>query len=499
MKVTLISPYPDITAFGIRTISSYLRRHGHKTQLIFLPPTCGENIFSDNCSYGDKTLEDLIPLCNNSDLVGITLMTNFYGAAVQITKKLKSSVKAPVIWGGVHATIRPEESLEHADMVCVGDGEEAILELITRMEKGNPYRDVSNIWVKENGTIIRNPPRNLSNDLDKFPRPDYSSEEQYILDEGKIRLLTYDLIKKHLEKGTVSAYLKKTGYQTMTGRGCPHNCTYCINDTLKGIYNNQNYLRWRSTAHIIDELLWVKESLAYVGFIWISDDSFFARPKKNLEEFCKEYKKKITLPFYCLASPMTITEEKMEMLVDAGLVCIQMGVESGSAKMQKLFNRTQMNNEQLMKAFNIINKYKGRIFPPNYDFILDVPFETDEDKIESLKLIARIPKPFHLQTFTLILYPGTKLYEIAKNEGMILNEKKQIYENSYSNRDLSYLNILFTLSNNGRIPGFMLKFLLRSPSVDILKSKKLKPIIKWLYIGLRATYRTVRKLAGRSL
>ena len=91
-----------------------------------------------------------------------------------------------------------------------------------------------------------------------------------------------------------------------------------------------------------------------------------------------------------------------------------MGVESGSKRIQELFNRKQMDNERLMKAFRIINKYKDRMYPPSYDFILDVPYETDMDKVDSLKLIAEIPKPFHLQPFSLVLYPGTKLYEQAR-------------------------------------------------------------------------------------
>ncbi|MBN2570380.1 MAG: B12-binding domain-containing radical SAM protein [Deltaproteobacteria bacterium] len=498
MEITLISPYPDITAFGIRTISAYLTQHGHKTQLIFIPDPYGDNLVFGVKRYDDKALEDIIPLCKDSDLIGITLMTNFYEGAVQITEKLKSGVKTPVIWGGIHATIRPEESLEHADMVCVGDGEEAVLELVNRMEKGESYRDISNIWVKESGNIFKNPPRSLSRDLDVYPMPDYSSEEQYILHEGKIKPLTYDLMKEYLERGTVSGYLKKTGYQTMTGRGCPHTCSYCINDTLKRMYNNENYLRWRSTAHVIEELLWVKENLPYVGFVWISDDAFFARPKKALEEFCTEYKEKINLPFSCLASPMTVSEEKMDMLVDAGLVYLQMGVETGSAKIQELFNRKQMNNDRLMKVFSIINKYKDRMFPPSYDFILDVPYETDEDKIESLKLIARIPKPFHLQPFSLVLYPGTKLYEMAKNEGMIHDEKKQIYEKSYTMREPSYLNLLITLSRSGRFPSPLLKILLNSPTVDILNSNPMKPVFKWFYTGLRTIYRMAKELAGRS-
>ncbi|MEK7772714.1 MAG: radical SAM protein, partial [Deltaproteobacteria bacterium] len=315
---------------------------------------------------------------------------------------------------------------------------------------------------------------------------------------GALRPLTYALLKGRMEAGTVSGYLKKTGYQTMTGRGCPHKCTYCINDTLKGLYNNENYLRWRSTAHVMDELLWVRKNLPYVGFIWISDDAFFARNKKGLEEFCAAYKEKIGLPFSCLASPMTITEEKMDMLVDAGLIYLQMGVESGSRRIQELFNRKQMDNERLMKAFRVINRYKDRMFPPSYDFILDVPYETDEDKVESLKLIADIPKPFHLQPFSLVLYPGTKLYEQAKKDGLVRDEKKEIYEKSYTMRSRNYLNLLIRLSKNGRFPSPLLKLLVSSPAVDILNSRPMRPFFKTLYAGLQTSFRLAKRLAGRT-
>lgn len=499
MKITFISPYPDITAFGIRTIAAYLKQNGHKVQLIFLPDPYGDNLVFGVQRYENKVLEGLIPLCRDSVLIGLTLMTNFYEGAVQITRKLKSGVSAPIIWGGIHPTIRPEESLEHADMVCVGDGEEVILDLVNKMEKGDSYWNTKNLWCRDNGSLVKNPPGNLSRDLDIYPMPDYSLEDHHILHNGKIQPLTYELMKHCLEKGTVSHYLKKTGYQTMTGRGCPHKCTYCINDTLKGMYNNENYLRWRSTRHVIQELLWVREKLPYVGFIWISDDAFFARNKKNIEEFCAEYKEKIGLPFSCLASPMTISEEKMAMLVDAGLIYLQMGVESGSERIQELFNRKQMNNERLRKAFAIINTYKDKMYPPSYDFILDVPYETDEDKIESLKLIAEIPKPFNLQPFSLVLYPGTKLYDMAKKDHLIEDEKKQIYEKSYTMREPSYLNLLITISKSGKFPGPLLKLLVSSPVVSVLNSKPLKPLFKYVYAGLKIAYRLLKRVTGRSI
>ena len=496
MKITLISPYPDITAFGLRTISAYLKSNGFQTHLIFLPDPSGDDLKTGAKRYDDRALTELIPLCKDSALVGITLMTNFYDGAVQITEKIKSGVDAPVIWGGIHATVRPEESLEHADMVCVGEGEEAILELASRIDRDESFFDVQNIWIKKKGMILRNPIRRLSENLDKYPNPDYSTEDSHILDDGHLKILTHHLMKKYLGKGTVSTYLKMIGYQTMTGRGCPHSCSYCVNDTLKKMYGKQNYLRWRSTEHVLDELIWVKENLPYIGFIWISDDAFLARPTKNLEQFCRAYKEKIDLPFMCLASPMVVTEEKMELLVTAGLIYLQMGVETGSSKVQELFNRKQMNEERLVQAFAIINKFKDRMLPPNYDFIVDVPYETDQDKIDSLKLIGRIPKPFHLQLFSLVPYPGTKIYEMAKKDGLIVDEKRRIYGKSFAVREASYLNFLITLCRNGRFPGILIRAMISSVMMHLFNSKPMKPVFKSFYTVLRSTYRMTKKLVS---
>lgn len=494
MKITLISPYPDITAFGIRTISAYLKKYGHKTQIIFLPDPYGDNLMYGVQRYEDSILDEFIPLCKDSDLIGITLMTNFFDSAVQITRKLKSNLNVPVIWGGVHPTIRPEESLEYADIACIGDGEEAMLELANRMVNGVDYSNTANLWIKSDGNIVKNPLKPLARNLDIYPIPDYSSEDHHIMFNGHIRPITPELTKLFLERGTVSTYLKKIGYQTMTGRGCPHKCTYCINDTIKNLYKGQGYLRWRSSGHVMDELLWVKEHMPYIGYIWISDDAFFACSLERIEEFCREYKKSIGLPFTCLASPLTVTEEKMALLIDAGLIYVQMGVESGSRKIQELFNRKNMPNERMMKAIRIINRYKDRMFPPSYDFILDVPYETDDDKIESLRFISEIPKPFRLQPFELILYPGTKLYQMAKADGLITDEKRQIYTKSYTMRESNYFNLLITLAKGGQFPSLLLKFFISKPVVKVFNSKPMRPFFKYLYIGLKGLYHFAKKL-----
>lgn len=498
MKITLISPYPDITSFGLRTISAYLKQNGHQTRMIFIPDPLGDNLLYGVRRYEDRVLDEVVSLCKGSGLIGITLMTNFFDGAVQVTERIKQELKTPVIWGGVHPTIRPEESLEHADLVCVGDGEDALLELVVKMAARQDYSSTANIWMTADGRIIKNSVRPLKSNLDEYPLPDYSLEDQHVLFDGRVRPLTEELTRQFLERGTVSHYLRKTGYQTMTGRGCPHKCTYCINDAIKTIYGSDANLRWRSTDHVMKELLWVKKHMPYVGFIWISDDAFFARTVKALEEFCREYKEKIGLPFSCLASPLTVTEEKMAMLVDAGLIYVQMGIQTGSVKVQELFNRKNMSNEKVMQAVRIINRHKKKMFPPSYDFILDVPYETEQDVIESLKLIAQFPKPFQLQPFALVLYPGTKLHEMAMRDGMVRDERKEVYAKSYTMREPNYLNLLMTLAKGGKFPSAALKFLVSSPLVEILNSRAMRPFFKWLYRFLEVTYKLLKKALGKS-
>ncbi len=453
--------------------------------MVFLPDPFGDDLVADTLRYPDDVLDELSRLSSDSDLIGIGLMTNYFDNARQITSHLKKTVAAPVLWGGVHATIRPEECIRFADMVCVGDGEEAVLELVQRIEHHHATSDIPNIWVHQNGDIVQNAPRPLTQNINAFPAPDYSCQDHYVLYNGQIRLLDIELLKIILSQGTVSHHLGRIGYQTMTGRGCPHKCSYCINDAVKNLYGPKGYLRWRSVEHVISELRWVKQHLPFVNFIWISDDAFFSRPLKDIQSFCDAYQKDIGFPFSCLASPLTMSQEKMDCLVNAGLIYIQMGIQSGSARIQELFNRKAMNNTVMLSAAHIIHQYRDRIHPPSYDFILDVPYETVMDKIESLRLIAQLPKPFRLQPFSLVLYPGTHLYKMAKADGLIQNENTDIYTKSYTMRSPTYTNLLILLSKNGKFPSWLLCFLSAYPIVALMERQCLQPIFKVIFAGIK--------------
>lgn len=494
MKITLISPYPDITSFGVRTISAFLKENGHDVQLIFLPDPHGDELEGVRERYENDVLKEVISLCQQSDLVGISLMTNFFDGAVQITSVLKKTLTTPIIWGGIHPTIRPAECIEHADIVCVGEAEDSLLILLESMAAGEEYWHIDNFWFKHPDGVIKNKLSPLPATLDSYPRPDYSCDDHHVMHQGKVVPVTHTIIEDFLKRGTVSEYLGRTGYQTMTSRGCPYNCTYCINHTIKQMYGGKGKLRWRSIDHVMDELVWVKENMPYVNYIWISDDEFMARKTADIEYFCQEYKKKIDLPFSCLVSAIPITKQKTAMLVDAGLIYVQMGVESGSVRMQNHFKRAHINNDKMMKAIHILNKFKDQMYPPSYDFLLDVPGETDADRIDSLRFISNIPKPYRLQPFTLILYPGTHLYDLAMEQGLIKDERKEIYNKTYTMHKRDYLNLLFTLAKGGKLPSVLLKTAISPPVIMILNSKVMQPIVGICFRTLRTTYRTLKQV-----
>ena len=459
MKITLISPYPDLQAFGIRTISACLKREGHDVHLLFLPKSFTEQ-------YENKTLNEIIELSKESNLIGISLMTNFFDNAIQITQKLKENYDIPILWGGVHPTIRPEECLNYADMVCVGEGEKALVELLNRM-KGGQYYHVHGIWFKHKEEIITNPIQPLTQPLDQIPFPDYDYRTHFILDKGCIQKMDIKLINKYLN-GT---------YTTMPTRGCPFGCTYCCNNTFNKMYPNQKPLRKRSINNIINELVEARKLLPFIDSIYFDDDAFFCFSVNEIKEFCEKYRENVRLPLAISgATPSTLNREKLSPLVDAGLNFIRMGIQTGSERAKKLYNRRH-TNQQVERTVKIINEFKDKIKMPQYDIILDNPWETDEDSIETLMFLSKLPTPYRLSIFTLSFYPGTELYIKAKKDGIINDDLNDVYRRHFHDCNKTYLNSLFFLLNDYASKGAII-----SPKIMILlTNRKIRQLyIHWL-------------------
>lgn len=413
-------------------MSACLKHENHNVKMLFLVKD-----YLDK--YENSALGKVVELVKDDDLIGISLMTNFFDNVVQITKYLKRDLSIPIVWGGIHATIRPEECLNYADMVCIGEAEETLVELVKKIEKGHDHRDVQGVWLKDKGNTVRNKLRPLIQDLDSIPFQDYDYGTHYIIEDAHIYKMSEDLVTKY----TLGDYL------TFPTRGCPFGCSYCNNNILNKMYPDQQTIRRRSIDNVIKELQQAKINLPFMRRMYFNDDAFFLYSVGEIEKFCQEYKKNIKLDLVVAgATPVTLMREKLSPLVDAGLQFMRMGIQTGSERTKKLYRRNY-SNQQVIEAAKTINGFTDKMTYPQYDIIVDNPWETDEDITETLKLLTRITPPYRLSILSLAFYPQTELYDKAKNEG-IIGADLDTYRKSYTNCKESYFNKLFFLLNLSR-------------------------------------------------
>jgi len=478
MNIALISFDEELYCLGIRVLSSCMRRAGHTTQIIFLPPRFSANkqkkkfIFE----YSQKLMDSLAEKCKDADLIGMSLMTNQFIPARQATRALKErNIKAPIIWGGIEPTVEPEVCIAIADMVCLGEGESALTELVDTMNKGELLENVKNVWSRRGTDIIRNEIRPLTETLDEIPLPDYSCENHFIGNIDTIKPLTKsDLV--HFPGERFLAQNGKIRYPIMTSRGCPFACTYCCNSIFRKIYSGQKILRWRSTPDIINELKMIQQEVGSLDMVFFVDDNFTGRNKSDLENFCVEYKKQINVPFYCQVSPLTIDKEKIEILFKYGCAKLTMGVETGSERIAAMYNRKQFH-KAVPQAIALIEQYRNRmVMPPTYQLIIDNPFETIEDTLQTLRFAVSLPRPWNNPVYSLMLFPGTELYEKAVANGLITDKEAQVYARNWLEQSRPFFQIWIALYRKN-FPRFLMRFLTVSFIVNMGLSKPVATLL----------------------
>ena len=394
-NIVLLGLY-DPDSFSVCILHAVLKKAGFNVSSIFLKKqnrdlsmTAASN---DEISCLVKQIKKLEPV-----LVGISVRSVFFQLVCRITRELKQETASPVILGGVHPTIRPKQCLECADFVCVGEGEEAIAELAERLSKGEDIDGIKNLCFKMDGAVIRNDVRPLIQDLDSIPFPDYSSENKYFVENGR-----------------VTAH-RHCASMIMTSRGCPFSCTFCCNSALRQIYVGKgSYVRRRSVDNVIEELIRMKEcgNLKEINF----QDDVFTFDIAWLEEFCSKYKKAVNLPFYCNCHPKATGEEMIRMLKEAGLSSVGIGIQSGCEKIRHEYFQRYDTNEEILKATRILHKY-GIDF--HCDILMENPLETEKDRQEAFNLFLEMPKPFYVNTHSLTYFPELKLTNLLLEKGII--------------------------------------------------------------------------------
>jgi radical SAM superfamily enzyme YgiQ (UPF0313 family) len=323
------------------------------------------------------------------DLIGITLVEDTYPLGLKLLKSIRD-FSIPVIAGGVLVNFFADELISEKciDMLCVGEGEEALVDLCQAMAKGWEINNIPNLWVKQgDGTVVKNPVRDLVN-LDRLPFIDFDVFESTRMCrpmQGQLYIML------HVEMQ----------------RGCPFDCTYCAAPALRGFYERQGcrgYFREKSPHRLIQELehLMHKYKPNYINF---NAESFLAMKTNSFMEFTRLYTEKIGLPFWCQTRLETVTDEKIKMLKSMNCANMQFGIEQGNEEFRKKMLNRKISNERILEAIRIVEKYE---IPYTVNNIIGFPGETRELIFDTINLNRQL-NPTSINCYMFTPYRGTWL------------------------------------------------------------------------------------------
>lgn len=398
MKVLFI--ITECESYAVNLFSSLLKKNGHEVYLIFDP-----KLFDTDDLHNER-LKKLFDIRENNlkkilaikpDLIGFSVYTKDYIWSLEMAKMIKKVINVPIIFGGIHCILVPQEVIksEYIDFVCIGEGEDALLELVNSMQIGEINYGIKNIWFKaRDGQIRKNELRPLIDDLDSLPFPDR------------------DIIVKQ------KPVLKK-GYIISSGRGCPYRCTFCVSGAMNKFYAESGlgkYVRHRSVKNVIEELDWAMNKYSYKSINFTDD--VFSLNINWLKEFSREYQKKIKVPFFCTANPGTIKDEELQLLKESNCHMIGFGLQSASEDTRKKTLNRVGDNKRIMEVAKLCHKLKI-IF--SFDHIFNIPGEDEKEQVEALQFYNNT-RPHAIHTFWMTYFPKTKITDIALEKGMLNHE-----------------------------------------------------------------------------
>jgi anaerobic magnesium-protoporphyrin IX monomethyl ester cyclase len=378
MKLLFLEIYHErdwaVAAIGPAFMASYLRQNGHD---VVMEPID----FDLSTEQVIQRIEKHAP-----DLIGLSLTSRQWQRAHHVVAAFRKQLDIPVITGGLHPTFAPENVLSHPgfDFVCLGEGEDALLDVMNAMASGKTVGngDIDNIWVRGGTRPKLRPPYEP---IDALP------------------FMARDMLN---ERHGVT--------HMVTQRGCPFPCTYCAARKFHDLYGGiGTYGRRRSHENVLAEIRALDEA-GLVSYITFLDDTFTLAPSW-VSEFCKQYKDEFGFPFSLHARAETVNAKMLAELADAGCMHITYGVESGSERVRRDIMKRIVSNEHLLKTFKI-TRDAGILVTANY--ILGTPGETYDEVLATMALHEKL-QPDDFGYFVFYPYPGTSLFHDCEAKGYL--------------------------------------------------------------------------------
>ncbi len=363
-----------LAAIGPAFIAPFLRQHGHHVDLLQVPL----GMTADELVDGVRQFP--------ADIIGVSMASRQWLRAAELIPAMREQVDIPVIAGGLHASFTSGLVLDTPgfDYVCIGEGEQAMLELLDAIDQGSyPEEGIRNIRARGDSLPTMRPP---FEPIDALP------------------FMARDMLGE------------KYGVRNMvTQRGCPYTCTYCAARQFSDLYEGSyaSYGRRRSPENVLQEISDLRQQgdLNYIIFL---DDTFTIN-HAWVKTFCEMYASENGPPFSLHARSETVSESLIEHLAMVGCRHIVYGVESGSERVRRDIMPRNITHDRLCESFRL-TQAAGILATANY--MLGIPGETAADIEETLALHDDL-KPDDFGYFVFYPYPGTSLFKLCQERGYL--------------------------------------------------------------------------------
>ena len=339
------------------------------------------------------------------DLIALSATEDMWELGIKILEEIKEykiTNKIPVIAGGVFPTFAPDICIKHdlIDMVCVGEGENALIDLCKKIEAKNDFSKITNVWVKKNNKIIEKNSISDPVNINKNPIIDTTLFEE-----------------NRLYRPMAGRVYKMFPVETI--RGCPFTCTFCNSPDQMRLYKGlgNNFYRKKRMDLVYKELKHFKE-VHKVEYNYFWADTFLAMNGDEFNEFCEIYSD-IKLPFWIQTRPETITDYNMKKLKSVGLHRVSFGVEHGNEVFRKKILDRRWKNKDIIAKLKIPKKY-GIAFSVNN--ITGFPTETKKLAFDTIEINRQIESD-NSNIYAFVPFHGTPLRKMCEEQGLIDSQK----------------------------------------------------------------------------
>jgi radical SAM superfamily enzyme YgiQ (UPF0313 family) len=407
VRITLVSPptpNPAPTYFGppygLALLGAILEREGHAVTAYDWDRDITEAMLADL----PRLLEEDRP-----ELFGISVLSVTRGAAVRLARRVKElAPDLPLVLGGPYATTESIEMLERtpADILCIGDGEITLVELVDALAAGTELAEVPGLMIRSADGPLRTPKRPDFLDLDSLPAPNFE-----LFDMARM-LAAYNrprLLALHAAAGE-RTYAANAAIMVLGSRGCIYRCSFCPMSKWKG------GTRTHSATYTVDLILALRDKYDHRHFVM--GDNIFTWPRDRAMALCDELiARDAGISWICMTRADMVDAELLQRMADAGCREISYGIETLDWSVQKQMRK----NLKVQRVPEVFTETHDAGIASTLMMMIGNEGESRASLTKTAAL-ARDIDPDRLLLYTTMVYPGTTLWDKAAAAGMFTPE-----------------------------------------------------------------------------